>query len=248
MRLLCLLFALYGFTTFAQPVTVKIDALVAKETTPQEREYKLTYRVINNTADTLKLFFKSSGLLTTDEDHNAKMAYYKIYEGDSYINIGAILRTKGTSIGRFEFKEEDVMQSQEDFEKIYISFLSKQYETQLDSIQNLYKKEGYEGLLKWESQQYFTLLEKRKMHYQVLMPHQQLECTATLYWNKKRYYYSEPHELYLDENIKYHMEITLVALKEELKDKIEEQLYAKIKDDPNLIKGVFVSNKVEINF
>ncbi|WP_432672026.1 hypothetical protein [Flavobacterium sp. SM2513] len=248
MRLLTVLFVLYNFAAFAQPITVTVDALIAEETESQQREFKLTYRVINNTADTLKLFFKSNAVSRSDESHNAAIAYYKIYEEDSFVSVGSILTTKGVSISRFSFVVEDGNESEEDFEKKYMTFLSQQYETPMDSIQNLYTAEGFEGLLQFEGKKYFAFQEKRKMHYQVLAPHQQLECTASFYWNKNRYYYSEPHEFYLDENAKHYFEITLVALKEEFKDKLDAELYDKIMKEPNFIKGVFVSNKVEIDF
>jgi hypothetical protein len=89
--------------------------------------------------------------------------------------------------------------------------------------------------------------KRMKNHYLTLQPSQIENFEATFNWNKNRYYYLEPNEYYLDENAKHYFEFTFVALKEEFKDRIDEDLYAKIKDDPNFIKGVFISNKVEIN-
>lgn len=125
--------------------------------------------------------------------------------------------------------------------------MSRQYSTPLDSLQKIYKKEGMDGLYIFEGKQFYTKKKKRKMTCQILNPNQELECSFVFNWDKKRYFYSDPNEYYLDENTKYYFEITLVALKEEFKDKIDEVLYKKLINDPNFIKGVFVSNKVEIN-
>jgi hypothetical protein len=247
MRLLSVLFILICFASFAQPITIKIDTLTATDSIPDSREFKLTYNVINNTSDTLKLFFKSNDVSTSEESQNAKFAYYKIYEGDLFINIGTIFSTKVTSSKRFPFKDSDENKSKEDFENTYIDFLKQEYQTSWDAIKKIYKEEGFEGLLKFEEKNYVDHREKLKMHYQVLNPNQKIERTATFYWDKKRYYFRDPHEFYLDVSAKHYFELTFVALKEEFKDRIDEDLYAKIKDDPNFIKGVFISNKVEIN-
>lgn len=247
MRLFITLFLLVNFSSFSQPLSVQITSMTSKDSVDHQREFKLTYLIKNNTSDTLKLFFKSSSGSTSEENENAKFAYYKIYEGDFFINIGTIFSTKGTSINRFPFKDLDENASKEEFEQTYMDFLREHYHSSWDAIQKIYREQGFEGLLKFESKMYFDQMEKRKLHYQVLNPNQQIDYTTNFFWDKNRYYFRDPHEFYLDENAKHYFELTFVALKEEFKDQIDAELYAKIKDDPKFIKGVFVSNKVEIN-
>ena len=247
MRFLAVVFLLICFTSFAQPITIKIDALTANDSVPDSREFKLTYRVINNTSDTLKLFFNPNGFTPTKGSSIAKISYYKIYENDTFIDIGSIFTTNGAITSKFSIKDVDSIKTKEDLEKMYINFLSEYYKTPLDSLQKINKEEGFESLLKFESKKYFELEKKRKINYQVLAPNEQLECSMDFNWDKKRYFYRAPHEYYLDENAKHYFEITLVALKEEYKNKIDEAVYNKALKDPNFIKGVFVSNKVEIN-
>lgn len=249
MRLFTILFLLLRFLSFSQPVSVEITSITSGDSLDYQREFKLTYLIKNNTADTLKLFWKSGYLSSNQDNQTAKFAYYKIYEGDLFLNIGTIFSTKGKRIAsnRFSYSELDENKSKEDFENTYIDFLRKNYQTSRDAIDKIYKEEGFEGLVKFEGKMYMEKIEKNKIHYQVLNPNQKVECTATFNWDKKRYYFSDPNEYYLDENAKHFLEITLVALKEEFKSQIDTELYAKIKDNPNFIKGVFVSNKVEIN-
>ena len=247
MRLLAVLFLLSCFASFAQPITIKIDALTANDSVPDSREFNLKYRVINNTSDTLKLFFNPNGFTPTTGSSSAKISYYKIYENDTFIDIGSIFTTNGAIISKFSIKDIDSIKTKEDLEKMYVNFLSEYYKTPLDSLQKIYKEEGFESLFNFEGKKYFDLEKKRKIDYQVLAPKEQLKCSMVFNWDKKRYFYRAPHEYYLDEKAKHYFEITLVALKEEYKNKIDEAVYKKVLTDSNFIKGVFVSNKVEIN-
>lgn len=111
----------------------------------------------------------------------------------------------------------------------------------------MYKEKGLESLLQFEGKKFYEIEKKRKIVVQILNPNEELECSIVFNWDKNRYFYRDPNEYYLAENAKHYFEITLVALKEEFKDKIDEAVYNKLINDPNFIKGVFVSNKVEIN-
>ena len=247
MRLFSVLFIMINYVTFAQPLTIKIESITFKDSIPEQREFILKYVIKNNTSDTLKMFFKPNNLQPSTETSVSKISYYKIYENDTFIDIGSIFTTKGQIISDFSTKETDSIKSREEFEKKYIAYLSKKYEIPLDSLQDIHKDEGLLSLLEFESKKFFEEEKKRKMEVQILNPNEQLECLITFNWDKKRYFYRDPNEYYLAENAKHYFEITLVALKEEFKDKIDEAVYNKLINDPNFIKGVFVSNKVEIN-
>lgn len=236
-----------NYVTFAQPLTIKIESITFKDSIPEQREFKLKYVIKNNTSDTLKMFFKPNNLQPSTKTSVSKISYYKIYENDTFIDIGSIFTTKGQIISDFSTKETDSIKSREEFEKKYVEFLSKQYKTSLDSLQKMYKEKGLESLLQFEGKKFYEIEKKRKMICQVLNPNEELECSIVFNWDKKRYFYRDPNEYYLAENAKHYFEITLVALKEEFKDKIDEAVYNKLINDPNFIKGVFVSNKVEIN-
>jgi hypothetical protein len=248
MRLFSILFLLVGCSCFSQPLTLTIDSITSSDSIQEERKFKLKYLIKNNTSDTLKMFFKSNGYPSSLKNSISNISYYKIYENDTFIDIGSIFTTKGHLISDFSVREGDSIKTTEAVEKMYVEYLSKRYKTELDSLNKIYQEEGFESLLKFEGQKYYDLQKKRKLECQILNPNEQLEFFIEFNWDKNRYIYRDPNEYYLAENAKYYMEITLVALKEELQDKIDETVYKKLKKDPNFIKGVFVSNKVEINF
>lgn len=240
------LFLMAFFKSFGQPISIQIDSIISKDSLNYEREFKLTYSVINNTSDTLKLFFNPNGLIPSTGGSMSKNPYYKIYENGNFIQIGGIFTTKNKEISRFLGNNSDV-KTQEDFEKKYIEFISYYYKTPLDSLLKIYSEKGFDNVLNFQKDKASVILKKERNNYQILRPNEKMECFAILYWDKKRYFYIEPNEYYLDENEKHYFEITLVALKEDFKGKIDDTLYDKIIKDPHFIKGVFISNKVEIN-
>ena len=247
MRILSVLFLLISGVLFSQPLTVKIESITFKDSVPELREFQLKYSIKNNTSDTLKMFIKPNNSWASAKDEGSQISYYKIFENDSFIDIGSIFTTNGQVISGFIIKPDDSIKTQEDFNIKYVKYLSKQYSTPLDSLQKIYKKEGMESLYLFEGKQFYTQKEKQKMKCLTLNPNEQRESSIILNWDKNRYFKRDSNEYYLDEKTLYNLEITLVVLKEEFQDKIDEEVYKKLIKDPHFIKGVFVSNKVEIN-
>lgn len=246
MRLFTFLLLFLNLAVFSQPISIKIDSVTSKDSVDYEREFKLTYHVINNTPDTLKLFFNPNGLIPSTAGSMSKNPYYKIYENEHFIQIGGIFKTKNKEISDFLGNDNEV-KTQAEMEEKFVEFISYRYKTPLDSLMKVYKEKGFDYVLNYQKDKVALFLKEERNQYQALGPNEKLECSATLYWDKKRYFYIEPNEYYLDQNAKHFLEITLVALKEDFKGKIDDAFYEQIVKDPNFIKGVFVSNKVEIN-
>ena len=173
-----------------------------------------------------------------------KEIYYKIFENDNFIEIGAAFNQFKKEEVIFDF-DEKMPQAEKD--SIMIAYLAEKLEEDPAKLLNIYNEEGSIGLLD-PSKEYMQKISKRiKNYYHTLLTNQTEEFEASFKWNKSRYYYNEPNEFYLDENAKHYFEMTLVALKEEFKDKIDAEQYEKIMKDTQFIKGVFISNKVQIN-
>lgn len=241
------LFFLMNSTLFAQPLTLTIDSIVSKDSLPHQREFKLKYHITNNTNDTVRFFLDNRSLTPNISGSLSRCPYYKIYENDIYLELGPVFQPKGNLISSFSLADDDSSQSESDFENKYIIYLSTRYKMPLDSLQTLYKKVGFAAVSQIEGKKYYEIENDRKSTPQIVLPNEQLEGTSTFYWDKNRYFFRKPQEFILDENAKHYFEITLVALKEELKGHIKPEVYDKIMKLPNFIKGVFTSNKVEIN-
>ncbi len=178
-----------NYVTFAQPLTIKIESITFKDSILEQREFKLKYVIKNNTSDTLKMFVKPNNLQPSTKTSVSKISYYKIYENDTFIDIGSIFTTNGQIISDFSTKETDSIKSREEFEKKYIAYLSKKYEIPLDSLQGIHKDEGLLSLLEFESKKFFEEEKKRKMEVQILNPNEGLECSIVFNWDKNRYFY-----------------------------------------------------------
>jgi hypothetical protein len=245
MRLFFVLLLLQSCTTFAQPLTLKIDAITSKDTSEKERVFTINYQLKNNTDDTLNFFFEPKKISPSTGGSMTKEIYYKIFEDDKLIEIGAVFNQFTSEETDFNF-DETISKEQRD--SIIIAFFAKKVEEEPAKLFKIFKEKGTEGLLDPSNDYIQRIFKKNSNYYHTLFPHQTEHFEATFKWNKNRYYYNEPNEFYLDINAKHYFEITLVALKEEFKGKVDDELFEKIMKNPNFIKGVFVSSKVQIDF
>lgn len=245
MRILLALFFLMSCSLYAQPLTLRIDSIAFKEEIKDERIFTFKYHLKNNTADTLSFFLDPKNVSPSTGGSLTKEMYYKIYEDTNFIEIGQAFTQFFPDPAEFKF-DENMTQSQKD--SVAIGYMAKKLEEDPAKLLKIYIEEGVAALMD-PSRDYMQKMDKRvKNYYHTLLPNQTEQFSADFRWNKNRYYYMEPNEFYLDENAKHYIELTFVALKEEFKGKVESEVYEKIMKNPNFIKGVFVSNKVEIDF
>lgn len=245
MRFYSLNFLMLTFNLFAQPLTLRIESITSIDESDKERIFTVNYTLKNNTNDTINFYFHPKNVSPSTGGSMTKEIYYKIYENINFIEIGVAFNQVTAETAEFDF-DEKMTQAEKD--SIMIVYVAKKLDEDPVKLLKTYKEEGSIGLLdpnKDYMQKYYQTLEN---YYHTLLPNQNEEFVANFSWNKNRYYFNEPNEFYLDENAKHYFEMTLVALKEEFKDKIDAEEYDKIMKNPYFVKGVFVSNKVEIDF
>ena len=248
MRLFSILLLLFTSAMFAQPLTLTIDSIISieeREGNEKNRIFTVKYYLKNNTNDTLSFFFEPKQISPSTGGSMTKEIYYKIFENNKFIEIGLAFNQFTSEETNFNF-DETVSKEQRD--SIIIALIAKKVEEEPAKLFKIFKEKGIEGVLDPSNDYIQNIYKKRNNYYHTLLPNQTEHLEATFKWNKNRYYYHEPNEFYLDENAKHYFEITLVALKEEFKGKVDVELFEKIMKNPNFIKGVFVSNKVEIDF
>jgi hypothetical protein len=245
MRVFLFLFLLVNGLLVAQPLTLQIDAVASNDQSETERIFTVKYHLQNNTADTLHFFFTPKKISPSTGGSMTKEIYYKIYENKTFIEIGQAFNQFFSEKSEFDF-DETLSQNQRD--SLIIIQLAKKLEENPTKLFKIFNEEGSIGLLDPSKDYMIKYYKKIDNYYHTLLPNQKEFFEATFTWNKNRYYYMEPNEYYLDENAKHYFELTLVAMKEEYKDRIDPEVYDKIMEDSSFIKGVFVSNKVEINF
>ena len=245
MRFIAIFLLMMSGVTFAQPLTLLLDSISSKDKTDKERIFTVHYSLKNNTNDTLHFFFHPKNISPSTGGSLTKEIYYKMYENDTFIEIGSAFTQFSSEKSEFDF---DPALPQKERDSLIIVLLAKKLEEDPIKLLKIFKQEGTFGLLDPSKEYMQKMNSKRENYYHTLLPNQTELFKATFKWNKNRYYYHEPNEFYLEENAKHYLELTLVALKDEFKGKIDAALFEKISTNPKFIKGVFVSNKIEINF
>ena len=240
------MFFMTSCVLFAQPLTLTIDSITSKDESDKERVFTVKYNLKNNTSDTLHFFFLPKDISPSTGGSLTKEIYYKIYENQNFIEIGLAFTQVTSEKSENNFDFEGATQTQKD--SIIITHFAEKVEEEPAKLLKIFKEKGTAGLLDSSNDYIQKIYKKRNNYYHSLLPNQIEEYEATFKWNKDRYYYNEPNEFYLDENAKHYFEITLVALKEEYEDNVDADVFEKIMKHPHFIKGVFVSNKVEIDF
>ena len=101
-----------------------------------------------------------------------------------------------------------------------------------------------------EDENYFIKKSSQRLMESImtLEPFESKKYNKTFYWDKKRYYKINEMEYYINEKSNCSIELYIVLLKEEFKERLIDSDYNKIINTPNFIKGWFNSNKNEINF
>lgn len=260
MRIIRLFFFLLLLPANAQdlPLELRIDS-IKTEDAAKERKYTIVYHLTNLTDKKLSFFQKPENLISNNGGSMSNCPYYKIYEGDKFLNLGTVFNRPDKSNphpNRIEINSKDKTKNAEAMKWLRENFVVdgeiikelketgkiSRVETVTDSLYMEFLEGNYMPK-KFE-------FKKRPVMDDVmtLEPHETKTFTQTGYWDKDRYFFHDPEEFYLNEKAKHYFEITFVMLKEHLKSRLTSEEYDKIMADENFIKGVFVSNKMEIDF
>ena len=162
---------------------------------------------------------------------------FKIYENDTLIPADGILSnskndySKLSNILDIEEKMKTLDKMKADELNISLDSL-RSYRKKIISNPDFFQKES----------------SKRLMNSIIRLPPKSSKSYhQILYWNKKRYFKTDDNEYYLGETSPFFIELSIVALKEELSFKLSSEDFKIIKSDTSFIKGYFTSNKTLID-
>jgi hypothetical protein len=222
MRFFFIYFLLVSCVLQSQPLSVSIDSIVTDDSNPKERKFTISYSISNRTDDKITFFFKPHALTSSVRSSGTNAPCYVIYSEDEVMNVPAILQTK--------INDEDNLALHKGKHEEHIK---KIMAAPKDSIEQYIRKNTSDRLM----QDVYSLNPKEVKKI----------CQVFL-WNKNRYHKLEDNEYYIDENKHHYIKIFVTLLREHYKDQLTATDFDKIMTDPNFIKGVFISNKMEINF
>lgn len=224
-----------------KPLDLKIDSIIWDDSEPGSRKFTVSYTLKNLTDQSLQFFLNPKGVTPNTAGSMTNMPYYKIYENDTFIEIGNAFRTTDT-----DFATEQIGQhlpTQEERDAALVKYFKDTYNIDLYEAQAEMQKEGY------GSEVYQARIKRKKILHDVftIEPKEAQSFEQVFYWNKDRYYILHDVEYYLDENVDYFFEMTIVLHQYDFGqdgETNEEQIV----DDSNFIQGVFISNKMPIYF
>jgi uncharacterized protein YoaH (UPF0181 family) len=168
--------------------------------------------------------------------------FYKLFQGNETLIIDGVFTNKKlvTVEGLPDFSK---ITNEKQREEAMQKFFEEKMKPATDSIQKLitngmpsneaYKQSASKRLMR----SIFTLQPKETQTY-----------TTIWYWDKKRYFKRDEFEYYLNEKGTFYFQMYLFLMKEQYQNKLTKVDYEAIMKMPNFIKGIFQSEKVEINF
>lgn len=260
MKLLYFLIVLSSISGFAQqPIELKIESIKAEDS-KGERKFTISYSVTNLTDKKVSFFQKPENLISNNGGSLSNCPYYKIYQGEKFLNLGNVFNRPdraGNDPNTITIDMKNPTANSEGLKWLKENYILK------DSLVEALTQAGdknraekvsdslYQELIKGKyTPKGLTGFKPRSVMSQIITldPHESKTYVQTGSWNKDRYFFHDPEEYYLDEKSNYYFEITFVLLKEHLKSKMTDEEFAKVMADNSFIKGVFVSNKMQIDF
>lgn len=162
---------------------------------------------------------------------------YKIYENNNFIDVDGVFEKYID-----ENNPTSIIQNSEYNQKIKATI--DNFFKHHDSLVNVYKNNGGKSNDSTWIVKNFNILKIKK----TIEPKAVLNIQQKTTWFKKRYFKNDENEYYLDQKNIYYLELGLVLLKNELQNRLTIQEFEAIKNDKNFLSGVFISNKMKIDF
>jgi len=221
-----------------QPIKIEINSITDIDSL-SFRKYTIIYSISNLTNNKISFFLSPDNVLTGSGGSMKTDVSMTLFQEKEELPIEEILTNKPIKIKfvipDFESIKDEKLKN-EAIRKYFKENLGIDFE---DDINKSKVDENY--FIKKSSQR---LMES----IMTLEPFESKKYNKTFYWDKKRYYKINEMEYYINEKSNCSIELYIVLLKEEFKERLIDSDYNKIINTPNFIKGWFNSNNNEINF
>ncbi|WP_026704679.1 hypothetical protein [Flavobacterium soli] len=111
-----------SLSAYSQPLSLKIDSISVDDQDPVERIFKVYYHLENLTDQPLLFLHDTSGIVPSTGGSGTYFPFYKIYENNTFLEIGSVF--SGWDSKRINFEE------------LNIDSLKVRYQKKLDTDQN----------------------------------------------------------------------------------------------------------------
>lgn len=242
MRFIYCFFFLIVLPGFAQkqPLDLKIDSVVSKDTISGERKYTITYHIENLTDREISCFLNPKRLLPAHYGSMGTSPLFKLYQNNDILDVGDILKNS-LKTNTIQIPDFSLIKDEKERKMALTTFLKEKLHINTDSI-DLKNTDSVESYL--IARRPPSLME----NIYTLKPKEIKTISQFFYWDKTRYYKQDEYEHYLDEKSVFSIELYLVLLRDQYKERLLPEEFEKITANQNFIQGVFTSNKMEIDF
>lgn len=86
----CLMFLFLGFSAYSQSLSLRIDSISVDDQDPAERTFIVYYHLENLTDQPLHFLQDTTGIVPSTGGSGTYFPFYKIYEKDTFLEIGNV--------------------------------------------------------------------------------------------------------------------------------------------------------------
>ncbi|OOV27087.1 hypothetical protein BXU11_12155 [Flavobacterium sp. LM5] len=236
MRKIVMLFFCFPLLVAAQ-LQIKINTITTDNSDKNHRKFNIEYTLENTSDKEIAFFFTPNHFNSAHRGSLQTAMLFKIFENDTLIPADGMLSNSKNDYSKLS----NILDNTERL-KILDKMKADELNISLDSLRSYRKKIISDpDFFQKES-------SKRLMNSIIRLPPKSSKSYhKILYWNKKRYFKTDDNEYYLSETSPFFIELSMVALKEELSFKLSSEDFKTIKKDTSFIKGYFTSNKTLID-
>ena len=225
-----------------KPIKIKIVSITSIDSIPEERKFTIKYSIENTTDKEISFFLQPEKLFAAHSNAMGTGVFYKLFQGKDELIINGVFSNK-----KFKtiegFPDFSNITNEKEREEAAKKYFEKYMKNENDSIRK-----------------YSTILTSNELGHKIRNSKQLLNSIYTLqpketktystiwYWDKKRYFKRDEFEYYLNEKGIFYLQFYLFLIKEQYREKLIAIDYETLMKIPNFIKGIYQSEKVEINF
>lgn len=239
MKYLLLLFI--STTIFAQNpiVKIEIDSINSIDSS-SFRKFTINYSIRNISKNKISFFLDPKRIVAGSGGSMETSISGNLFQGKEELPMHSIL--SHTSKSRDLPEGFELIKDEKEKNEVLRKYLKEVLDIDMDNeLEEIKKSDDPNYKLKKSS-------ERLMISIMTLEPFEVKHYSKIFYWDKKRYHKDYDLEYYIDEKSNCLLQLYIVLLKEEYKERMLESDYNALLKTPNFIKGWYNSNKMEINF
>lgn len=217
---------------------IKIDSISSADNEHGERKYKLYYHVFNSGKKTVSVLLKPTHFSSIQYGSLSNAVHYRIYEENKPLDLGDAFDRAGAPNSRrieIDVSDPDKIENSKKILRDNFTMTEAQIDEYIRS-----------GIVKDSTITY----RKRDILSEILTlkPAESREFSQVFFWDRQPYFKYDENEFYLDTQKQHYIELVVMSVRDAFRSKMPAEDFEKLNAWPDFVTGVFVSNRVLIDF